>query len=160
MPVKPTDRSFEQGLCVLLMLALQDGHVPVGSSALAGWLEVSDSYLKKILRKLTVAGLVRSRACPRGGFTLARSPEDITVADVQRALHPLRAFEPSGLGARVFPDAEHAASVGEELRGLFSRARAAYEAQLETVSLADLLLPDAWPKGSVDWRELARRDNG
>lgn len=48
--VKP-NTSFEQGLCAMLMMALQKGGEPVPSGVMAEILGVSDSYLKKTLRK-------------------------------------------------------------------------------------------------------------
>ena len=52
------NKSFEQAVYVLTMLALQENHTPVKSHVLSDILEVSDSYLKKILVKLTRAGLI------------------------------------------------------------------------------------------------------
>ncbi|WP_054759752.1 Rrf2 family transcriptional regulator [Secundilactobacillus collinoides] len=71
-------KSVEQGIYVTLMLALQKNHTPVKSLVLSQRLEVSDSYLKKILRKLVVADIINSNASKDGGYTLKRSVETIT----------------------------------------------------------------------------------
>ncbi|MFO8479000.1 Rrf2 family transcriptional regulator, partial [Staphylococcus aureus] len=47
-------KHFEQGIYVLLILATQEGQGAVKSQTLSEKLEVSDSSLKKILRKLVV----------------------------------------------------------------------------------------------------------
>ena len=56
------NQSFEQGVVCLLMLSLQKDGRAVGSETLSELMGVSDSYLKKTLRKLVLAGLVESRA--------------------------------------------------------------------------------------------------
>lgn len=43
-------------------------------------------YLESILGELRRAGLLRSQRGPEGGYRLARSPAEISVADVIRAL--------------------------------------------------------------------------
>jgi Rrf2 family transcriptional regulator, cysteine metabolism repressor len=47
---------------------------------------VSDGYLENILIALKAHGLVRTTRGAQGGFTLARSPESITLLDVFSAL--------------------------------------------------------------------------
>lgn len=72
------NQSFEQGVVCLLMLSLQKDGRAVGSETLSELMGVSDSYLKKTLRKLVLAGLVESRAGRDGGFALAR-PIDVSL---------------------------------------------------------------------------------
>ncbi|PON18199.1 BadM/Rrf2 family transcriptional regulator [Candidatus Entotheonella serta] len=54
---------------------------------------VSESYLSKIFQKLTREGLVKAVRGKRGGYALARLPEEISVGDVVRAMeadaHPM-----------------------------------------------------------------------
>lgn len=49
---------------------------------------VSESYLSKIFQKLTREGLVKAVRGKRGGYALARLPEEISVGDVVRAMEP------------------------------------------------------------------------
>lgn len=48
--------------------------------------EVPKSYLSKIMQHLTRAGLVRSRRGSKGGFTLARSADSITLRETIEAV--------------------------------------------------------------------------
>jgi Rrf2 family protein len=48
--------------------------------------DLSKKYLESILAQLRTAGFVRSVRGARGGYILARSPSEITVAEVVRAL--------------------------------------------------------------------------
>ena len=43
-------------------------------------------YLEQIFQKLRRAGLVRSKRGPGGGYILARGPQEISLADVIRAV--------------------------------------------------------------------------
>jgi Rrf2 family protein len=48
--------------------------------------EIPLRYLEQIFQDLKRAGLVESKRGPRGGYYLKREPNDITLADVVRAL--------------------------------------------------------------------------
>ncbi|CAG1064823.1 HTH-type transcriptional regulator IscR [uncultured bacterium] len=48
--------------------------------------EVPKSYLSKIMQHLVRAGLVKSRRGARGGFYLARKPEEITLREAIEAV--------------------------------------------------------------------------
>ena len=80
------NRCVKQGIYVTLILSLEKDHRPLRSTELSTILSVSDSYLKKILRKLVLAGIVLSCAGKDGGFKLARSIEEISIYDIYSAL--------------------------------------------------------------------------
>ena len=146
------NRSVEQGVLVLLMLALQTGHEPVTSQVLAQRMGVSDSYLKKTLRKLVVAGLVESQATRGGGFALARPIDEITLADAYRALEGDGfSFRASQQTATLFPDAEHAERSIEVIMSTFEEGYRAFLEKLDERPLSDLLKDDVWKNGAVDW---------
>jgi Rrf2 family protein len=90
----------------LALAWLGDG-VPVPTARLAGTFELPPAYLNKQLQALAKAGIVRSTPGPRGGFGLARLPEDITLLDVVTAIEgPDEAFQcqeirQRGIGANV-----------------------------------------------------------
>lgn len=75
-------KTSQYALRAILFLA----HQPLGSSVrasdIAHNLRVPANYLSKILHTLACDGLLRSERGPGGGFRLARSPRDMTVADV------------------------------------------------------------------------------
>jgi len=48
-------------------------------------MEVPDRYLTQILANLVAEGLLKAVAGPDGGYSLARSPESITLLDVVQA---------------------------------------------------------------------------
>ena len=47
---------------------------------------ISPAFLTKVFQRLTDVGLTESMKGPRGGVRLARGPEQITLADIVRAI--------------------------------------------------------------------------
>jgi Rrf2 family nitric oxide-sensitive transcriptional repressor len=84
-------QTVEYALRAMICLASLDS-AAVSSGVIAGRTSVPPGYLSKILRDLVVAKLVKSFRGPRGGFTLARAPEEITILDVVNAVDPFRAI--------------------------------------------------------------------
>ncbi len=113
-------------------------------SEMAGAQKVSTSYLAKVFQKLARKGIVNSTRGKRGGFCLARSPEEITVADVVRAVEaeePLFDCLSSVRGCKARPTCL--------LRQRFLEAEKELFSNLSHTSLADLLHSgngerDAW----------------
>jgi Rrf2 family protein len=67
-------------------LAADDGEKPLKAERIANAQDIPLNFLENILGELRHAGLVRSHRGAEGGFRLARPPEEITVADVIRAV--------------------------------------------------------------------------
>ncbi|HEY7426070.1 MAG TPA: Rrf2 family transcriptional regulator [Gemmataceae bacterium] len=55
-------------------------------------------YAHKVLQALVRAGLVRSQPGPGGGYTLSRSPEDVSILDVVAAVAPIPRIRRCPLG--------------------------------------------------------------
>ena len=73
-----------------------------GRSEPADWLceqtKVPRRYLHKVLQDLVHAQLVHSRSGPGGGYSLSRSPDDISILDVVNAVAPLERIRHCPLG--------------------------------------------------------------
>ncbi len=74
------------GLRALLEIAVQAEQVPVTIRDISKRQQMSVSYLEQILYRLRKAGIVRSVRGARGGYTLARRDDQITVNHVINAL--------------------------------------------------------------------------
>ncbi|MFC0265781.1 RrF2 family transcriptional regulator [Alloscardovia macacae] len=153
------NKSFEQATYVLTMLALQEGHTPVKSQVLSSVLDVSDSYLKKILMKLSKAGLVASSASKTGGYQLAKSVEDISLKDVFFALE-LHAdvVEFKHMAHQIYDDAAHVALVEQRVRETLEGGLNDFYARLDTLKISDLLRDDVYEEGVIDWNARAEAD--
>lgn len=70
------------GVRLMLDLALHEDDGPVTMKDIAARQEISEKYLSNLIPLLKNAGFVRSVRGPQGGYTLARSPGDITLKDI------------------------------------------------------------------------------
>lgn len=83
--MKLTSR-IDYGLRAMLDLALHAGGGPVANHDISRRQRIPEQYLKQILPALRRTGLVQSTRGPTGGHRLARRPEEVTVAEILRAL--------------------------------------------------------------------------
>jgi Rrf2 family protein len=67
-------------------LAAADGEKPVKAERVATAQGIPLNFLENILGELRHGGIVRSHRGAEGGFRLAKPAEDITIADVIRAV--------------------------------------------------------------------------
>ena len=74
------------GTRLLLDLAIYSKKKPVRLSDVSKRQRISLKYLEKLIRKLKLAGYVKSIRGPYGGYMLAKSTKDITVGDVVRVM--------------------------------------------------------------------------
>jgi Rrf2 family protein len=148
-------KSFEQGIFVLLLLSTQQNHKPLKSSQLSALLNVSDSSLKKVLRKLVVAEMIESTATKDGGFTLKQAISAISLADVMHAMEgpTLVDYAPSHLAKTLFPDNEHTAKSEQLVFASLARSERAFSKELAHVTLDQLLEADSIPNGKIDWHQ-------
>ena len=77
---------FRYGLRAMLDLAIAQGDSPVLVQSIAERQQLSKKYLENLLIALKSAGLVRSVRGAKGGYLLARNPEEITVEAISTAL--------------------------------------------------------------------------
>jgi len=140
----------DYGLRALLSLAAAGS--PQTAEVLAADQGLPPRFLGAILADLRRAGLVASQRGAEGGYRLARAPEDITLAEVIRALDgPLAEVR----GFR--PEATFYNGAAEHLQQVWVAVRASLRQVLENVTLAQVASgklprpvmkltadPDAW----------------
>jgi Rrf2 family protein len=126
------------------LAAAENGHVTAEQLAKAQ--RIPGKFLEAILTQLRRAGLVRSQRGPDGGFWLARPADEISLADIIRAIDgPLvdvRGERPEKVGY---------SGAAEPLQTVWIALRANERAILEEVTLAHLVSRDL----PVRVRELA-----
>lgn len=74
------------GMRALVELALTSGRGPVSASFIAKRQDLSVAYLEQLLHRLKKRGLITSIRGPKGGYVLARSSDQITMAQVVSVL--------------------------------------------------------------------------
>jgi len=77
--------SVEYGIHSLLWLA-GAGEAPLSSRDLAEFQGLSPTFIAKIFAKLEKAGIVHASEGARGGYVLARAPEDISFLQIVDAI--------------------------------------------------------------------------
>ncbi|MFA1542463.1 RrF2 family transcriptional regulator [Actinomadura monticuli] len=112
----------------------------VPAARMAAFYELPPAYLNKQLQALARAGILTSTPGPRGGFRLARRPEDISLMDVVAAIEgPDEAFRceeilRQGPGEHEGVDYRRRCVVSQAMR----RAEMAWRAELAGQTLADI----------------------
>ena len=116
---------------------------PAKGEALAGAQSIPVRFLENILGELRVHGLVHSRRGSDGGYWLARDADEITLAEIIRAVEgPLATVR--GEGAE---DIEYRGA-SQPLERVWIALRANIRQVLESVTLADIVagtLPEPIP---------------
>ncbi|MBV9818722.1 MAG: Rrf2 family transcriptional regulator [Solirubrobacterales bacterium] len=93
-------------LSALVELHLQGAACPVPIAELARRRQIPVQFLEQLFATLRRAGILRSQRGVKGGYSLARPPEEITVLEVVQLLDG-----PLGVGADgIFAQAAHAAA--------------------------------------------------
>ena len=74
------------GLMACHILAVNYPEMAVSASALESQISVSGKYLEKIMRMLSGRNIVSATRGANGGYFLARSPAEISIGEIVRAL--------------------------------------------------------------------------
>lgn len=75
-------RQTEYAIRGLQDLTRRTGDAPVQLKVIAGSCEVSEAFLAKIFQMLAQAGIVKSHRGVKGGFSLGRPADEITLREV------------------------------------------------------------------------------
>jgi len=132
------------------LAAAEEG--PVKGERLAEAQDIPLQFLEHILLEMKHAGIIRARRGAKGGYWLARPADDVTIADVVRAVEgPIANVQSAP------PETIHYRGNAEHLSEVWIAVRANLRAVLEQVTLADLVSgkmppvvehlsgsPDAW----------------
>ena len=129
-------------------LAAASGEGPVKGERIAQSQQIPLKFLENILLELKHAGLVQSQRGAEGGYWLAQPPEEISLADVIRAVEgPIANVR----GER--PEHVEYPGAAGPLREVWIAVRGNLRAVLETVTLADVAsgqLPDKVSRIAAD----------
>ena len=130
----------EYGLICALHLAKRAGEGPLTGREIAAGERLPADYVEQILLRLRRAGIVNSTRGARGGYTLSKAPEEISVREVIAA---------SELGTFDLHCVSH--PVGEErcaesqscsIRPVWMMLQRKIDDVLESVHLGDLLVDE------------------
>ncbi len=140
------------------------GEGPTKGEKLAEAQDIPLQFLEHILLELKHSGIVRARRGAKGGYWLARPADEVTVAEVVRAVEG-----PIANVQSMPPEAIEYRGSAEHLQEVWIAVRASLRSVLEVVTLADLVsgqlppivgeltaAPEAW-QASTSTKEMAKR---
>jgi Rrf2 family protein len=125
-------RTVAYAVQATLQLARSKSQLPVPCSQLAAEGKMPERFLLQILRHLVTHGILHSTRGVEGGYTLERSPEQISLLEVIEAIDgPLNTNLPASEG----PTLPHEERLREAIDQITSTARQ----QLAALKLSDLM---------------------
>src|SRR6202165_3421634 len=142
----------EYGVRVMVELARRAGDDPIPLAEIATHDGLPLAYLEHLVARLRKAGLVDSRRGSRGGYLLARSPMEITMAEIVEALEgsiaPIECISEASDGSIVCSRESHNERACPT-KLLWTRVRGSIVSTLQETTLADLVISQAAPRGPM-----------
>lgn len=127
----------EYGVICALHLAKRTAEGPVTGRELAALERLPADYVEQILLRLRRADVIRSTRGAKGGYTLSRSPSEISIRDVIQASE-LETFDLHCLSHPVEED-RCSASHNCSIRPVWVMLQRRIDDVLESVHLSDLM---------------------
>ena len=128
----------EYGLRILLQIAKVPAEDGLSLSQISELEQISQAYAAKLTRSLRIAGFIKSIRGHKGGYVLAKLPQDIKINDVLRAM-----------GGAIYDDkfcGQHTGalslctnSVDCSLRSLWTILQLNMDKLLDQISIQDLM---------------------
>ncbi|MDN4604273.1 Rrf2 family transcriptional regulator [Paenibacillus sp. F6_3S_P_1C] len=148
----------EQAAAIVVLLASQDLKSPLASDEISRILEVSPSYIKKLTRRMVIKGIINSVSGTKGGITLAKSKNELTVLDLIEAIEgPINVYQSTGLIQNSFKDGLYAEKGSEVISSMFEGANQLLVQYFSSITIADLLKQSTGgsdlPK--IDWNTMS-----
>ena len=124
----------DYALRAALALARADGAEPVKAERRAAAQDIPLRFLENILGELRHAGLVQSQRGAEGGYWLSRPPDEITLAEIIRAVEgPLATVRGEPAEELDYP------GPSQPVRDVWLALRVNIRQVLESVTLADIV---------------------
>ncbi len=79
-------RQADYALRAMLYLARMEPNKRASTSEIADFQRIPPSFLAKIISQLSIAGLIHTSRGARGGVSLAKAPEDVTILEVVESI--------------------------------------------------------------------------
>jgi Rrf2 family protein len=125
-------------IAVHLMLALgYGGGQQATSGKLAGSINTSPSFVRRILAKLSKAGLVSTTTGKAGSCLLAKRAEDISLLEIYKAVDAPQTF-----AIHDYPVQSHclvSSNIEAVMQKVLERAQNSFEGSLGETTLAELI---------------------
>jgi Rrf2 family protein len=122
------------GIRAALELAVNHGRGPLQTKVIAQRQNISVKYLEQLMALLKAGGIVRSIRGSRGGYVLARAPNEVRMSDVFNAL------EGPVVPVECLEDRDYCTQVPDCMaRYLWAQVQQAIQGVLESMTVQDLI---------------------
>jgi Rrf2 family protein len=131
----PENRQFSIAVHVMATLGYNKG--PVTSGTIAQSVNTSPSFVRRVMAKLSRAGLVETSTGKTGSATLARPAEKISLLEIYKAVEAPRAF-----AIHDYPEQKVcpvSCNIKASLGKVLEKAQQRFECGLEEMNLADVI---------------------
>jgi Rrf2 family protein len=128
----------EYGIRVLIRIAKSDKEDGMSLPQLSEAEGISSPYMAKITRALRMAGFIQSTRGYKGGYVLSKSPKEIKVGDVLKAMDGAL-FDERFCNAHTGESALCTNSVDCSVRSLWRIIQHSLDQVLEKITLEDLV---------------------
>jgi Rrf2 family protein len=130
------NRQFSIAVHVMAGLGYRDGR-DTTSSQLAMSVNTSPSFVRRVLSKLSKAGLVRTAKGQAGACWLARKPAEISLLDIYQAVDAPKAFAIHAYAAQK--QCAVSCHIKAALDKVLDKTQRSMETGLKKITLADVL---------------------
>ncbi|MCH7916442.1 MAG: Rrf2 family transcriptional regulator [Planctomycetes bacterium] len=122
------------GIRAAIELALHYNQGPLQLRIIAERQQISVKYLEQLVAVLRSGGIVRSLRGAKGGYLLAKAPDQVRMSDIFRCL------EGTVVASNAIDPEAHAGRSGDHVaQQLWAQVETAVNKVLESVTLQDLL---------------------
>ncbi len=122
------------GLRILLDLILHDSETPRLIRDIAESQQISEKYISRLIIDLRRAGMVRSIRGAKGGFRIAKKPEEITLLDVVEVMEGPLSIVDCVRSPEKCTRHENCAT-----RAIWDKLNSEIRASMSRITLADIL---------------------
>ena len=127
---------FSIAVHLMTGLAANAGH-GVSSGVLAGSVNTSPSFVRRVVSKLSRAGLIRTTTGKTGACMLIKDAQTITLLDIYRAIEAPKVFAIHGYPVKQ--DCAVSCGIKGALEKVLDLAQQSMESGLKKVKLSDVL---------------------
>ena len=137
--------SSEMAIHAVWFLATLDSEEPVLSSLIAERIDVSESYVIKVLKRLVEARILTSRKGKKGGYRMRMLPADISLADIILACEADEMLYSCLCEERGCEEHRQVCPITDAMK----RAENAMYSELRATTIADLVAFE-WPEAKSE----------
>ncbi len=134
--VVAVNTQFSIAVHIMAGLGLRCGS-DITSTEIAGSVNTSPSFVRRILAKLSKAGLVNTATGKTGSCWLTRKPDEISLLEVYRAVDAPKVFAIHHYNAQR--GCTVSCNIKYALENVLNKSQSSFEDALRKVSLADVL---------------------